>query len=85
MPKNYKSYGSVWVLVLLLLIGGLAGSAIGNLLTPTLPWLQSTGSIGLKPATLDLQFVSVTFGLTVILNPVTVIGLILGYFVYRRV
>ena len=85
MHKNFNHNRSVWILVFLLLIGGLAGSAAGNLLTPAVPWLKSIGSIGLKPATLDLHFVSVTFGFSMELNPLAVLGLIIGYIAYRRV
>ena len=84
MPKS-STYASVWVLVLLLIIGGLTGSVIGNALAPVIPWFKTIGSIGLKPATLDLQFLSLTFGLTMALNPLTVVGFIAAYFVYRRV
>ena len=84
MPKN-NNLASVWVLVLLLVIGGLTGSVAGSALATLVPWFKTFGVIGLKPATLDLQFISVTFGLTMALNPLTVVGLIAGYIVYRRV
>lgn len=84
MARNVKSYGSVWVLVLLLLVGGLAGGALGNALAPTLPWLNSTSVIGLKPATLDMHFFNLTFGFTIVLNILTALGMIAGYLVYRR-
>ncbi len=85
MAKNYKSYGGTWILVLLILIGGLTGSAAGEALTPALPWLKSTSQIGLKPSTLDLKFLNLTFGFTFSLGPLTALGMILGYVVYRRI
>jgi hypothetical protein len=85
MAKNLRSYGSTWVLVLLILIGGLTGSAVGDALTPVLPWLKSTSLIGLKPSTLDLRFLNLTFGFTFSLGPLTALGMILGYVVYRRI
>jgi len=85
MAKSFKNYGSVWVLILLLLVGGLTGSAIGNALAPALPWLKATSTIGLRPFTLDLQFFNLTFGFTFALSPLTALGLILGYLIYRRV
>ncbi|MDF9408299.1 MAG: hypothetical protein A4E52_02053 [Pelotomaculum sp. PtaB.Bin013] len=85
MAKGFKNYSNVWVLVLLLLVGGLTGSAIGNALAPFLPWLKATSTIGLKPFTLDLQFFNLTFGFTFALSPLTALGLLLGYFIYRRV
>ncbi|NLI14598.1 DUF4321 domain-containing protein [Pelotomaculum propionicicum] len=85
MAKNFKSYGNTWILVLLILIGGLTGSAVGDTLTPVLPWLKSTSQIGLKPSTLDLGFLNLTFGFTFSLGPLTALGMILGYVVYRRI
>lgn len=85
MAKGFKNYGSTWVLVLLLLIGGLTGSAVGDALAPVLPWLKSTSLIGLQPSTLDLRFLNVTFGFTFALGPLTALGMILGYIVYRRI
>lgn len=84
MARNVKSYANVWVLVLLLLVGGLTGSAIGNALSPALPWLKSNTIIGLKPTTIDLDFFNLTFGFTFLLSPLTALGLIAGYFIYRR-
>lgn len=85
MARSLRSYGSNWLLVILILIGGLAGSAAGDALTPVLPWLKSTSLIGLKPSTLDLRFLNLTFGFTFSLGPLTVLGMILGYIVYRRI
>jgi len=84
MARSVKSYANVWVLVLLLLVGGLAGSAVGNALSPVLPWLKSNTVIGLKPTTMDLHFFNLTFGFTFLLSPLTAFGLIAGYLMYRR-
>ncbi|BAF58995.1 MAG: DUF4321 domain-containing protein [Pelotomaculum sp.] len=84
MAKSFKSYGSIWVLVLLLLVGGLAGSAAGNALAPAVPWLRAASVIGLEPSTLDLHFFKLTFGFTIALGPLTALGLIIGYLAYRR-
>lgn len=84
MARGFKSYGSMWLLILLMLIGGLTGSAVGNALAPFVPWLKSTSLIGLKPSTLDLDFFNLTFGFTFALGPLTALGLILGYLAYRR-
>ncbi len=85
MAKGFKNYGSSWVLVLLIMIGGLTGSAVGDALSQALPWLKSTSLIGLKPSTLDLRFLNITFGFTFALGPLTALGMILGYVVYRRI
>ncbi len=85
MARGVKSYGSIWILLLLILIGGLTGSAAGDALAPSLPWLKSASLIGLKPFTLDLRFLNITFGFTFALGPLTALGMILGYIVYRRI
>ncbi len=85
MAKSYKSYSSIWLLLLLLLVGGLTGSAVGDALSPVIPWLNSTSSIGLKPSTLDLRFFDLTFGFTFTLGPLTALGMILGIVVFRRI
>jgi hypothetical protein len=85
MARSFKSSGNWWVLVLLLLIGGLSGSALGDALAPSVPLLKATSTIGLKPSTLDLRFLNLTFGFTFSLGPLTALGLILGYLVYRKI
>ncbi len=84
MARAYRSVKSPWLLFLLLLAGGLAGSAFSGVLSDMLPVLASTGKVGLRPATLDLQFMQLTFGFTVDLGPVTALGIVLGYLVYRK-
>jgi len=85
MAKTYRGGSSVWILFLLLLAGGLVGSAISNSVAKIVPILATTGKIGLQPATLDLQFIQITFGFTVNVGPVTALGLVLGYLLYRRI
>ncbi len=85
MNKGYRSSSSPWILFLLLLAGGLAGSALNDTLAKTLPMLASTGNIGMKPATLNLHFMQLTFGFVMNLGPLTALGIIIGYLVYRRV
>lgn len=85
MARGFKSNANVWVLVLLLLVGGLIGSALGSALAPVIPWLKSTSTLGLKPATIDFHFLKLTFGFTITLGPLTALGFILGYLFYRWV
>ena len=72
------------VLVLLLLIGGLAGSAAADAVGPYLPFVKSTAKIGFDPTTLNLHFMSLTVGFKMALSPLTALGLIIGYWVYRK-
>ena len=84
MAGGYKQYQSAWVLVLLLLIGALVGNALAAMLAPLVPALKASYAIGLQPATLDLQLFRITFGFSLTLGPLTALGLILGYLLYRR-
>lgn len=83
MP-SYKSTKSFWILIALLLIGGLAGSAAADALGPYVPFLKSTARVGFDPFTLDLRFMSLTVGFKMGLGVLTALGLIIGYWVYRK-
>ncbi|MCL6448024.1 MAG: DUF4321 domain-containing protein [Armatimonadetes bacterium] len=85
MAKPYKQSQNAWVLLLLLFAGGLAGNAVAYVLPPGLGILKAIYTIGLKPATLDLHFLQFTFGLTVDVGILTVLGFLLGYLLYRKV
>ncbi len=74
-----------WILIILLILGGLAGSALGQMLSPTFPFLGTIVSAGLAPGVLDLQFMTITFGFSIIIGPLTLLGFLMGYLVYRRI
>lgn len=82
--------GSTTGLVVLLILGALVGSLLGEvirLLFPggTLEQLFARGvSPGLSPATMDLRVLSITFGFTLRLNLASLLGIALAIFVYRR-
>jgi len=71
-------------MVALMIIGGVAGSLVDSLLVPTVPYLHNIFSVALRPGTLDLHFLSVTFGFSLAAGPLTVAGVIVGYIIYRR-
>jgi len=81
---SYKNSKNIMVMVLLLLIGGLAGSAAADAVGPYLPFVKSTAKIGFDPSTLNLHFMSLTVGFKMALGPLTALGLIIGYWVYRK-
>ncbi|MCL6610532.1 MAG: DUF4321 domain-containing protein [Peptococcaceae bacterium] len=83
MP-SYKSAKNFWILAALLLIGGLAGSAATDALGPHVPFLKSAARIGFDPVTLDLRFMTLTLGFRMGLGVLTALGLIIGYWVYRK-
>jgi len=81
MAKASKNIGT---LVLLLIIGSVFGTFIGELLKDFLPFLNFSQSIGLKPATLDLAAIIVTLGITLKINIATIIGFFIALFIYSR-
>ncbi|NLB51976.1 MAG: DUF4321 domain-containing protein [Syntrophomonadaceae bacterium] len=76
------------VLLLLLVIGGIIGSAIGQLVIKIWPSLNSWGqvySIGLPEFTLDLQVFTFSLGFMLHVSLFTVLGFILAYLAYRKI
>ena len=80
----HKGGKGVPVLILLLLIGGLAGSAAADALGSYVPFVKSAAKIGFEPSTLDLHFMNITLGFKMALGPLTALGLIIGYWIYRK-
>lgn len=85
MVKGFRApAANPWILVALLLLGGLAGSALGEWLGRYLPALKAVGHAVFGPATLDLHFLTLTFGFSLAIGPLTALGLIIAYLLYRR-
>lgn len=74
-----------WLLLILLIIGGLIGSLLGTTFGSALPILnQGFQLIGLEPTTIDLLVVKLTFGLLLKFNVASIIGFLLALFIYFR-
>lgn len=79
-------------LILLVFVAGLVvGSLLGELLASILPaWLGEDliakgPTIGLNPpSTLDLRFLALTFGFTIKVNLVGIVGIIIAALTLRR-
>ena len=84
MSRTFKVGKGPLTLLILLLAGGVAGSALGQALATYLPILKNFTTIGLKPSILDLHYLQLSFGLTMSLGPVTALGLLLGFLAYKR-
>lgn len=84
---NRSNRGLVY-LVLLLLICGLAGGAIGEALGgnfKSLIFLKKYFFIGMpNPITLDLKLISLTFGINFKVNLLSLIGMLTGFFIYKK-
>jgi hypothetical protein len=70
--------------VILLIIGSIFGSLLGELLSGTLPFLTYGRAVGLSPTTIDLASVTLTFGLMLKLNIAAILGFFLALFFYNR-
>ena len=82
-----KSSQNIWVLVLLMLAGVVLGGFIGNALggISALSWLGYGNSFGLSsPLVLDLGVLTLQFGLTIRFTIAGIIGIVLAFFIYRK-
>ncbi|NLX90437.1 MAG: DUF4321 domain-containing protein [Firmicutes bacterium] len=78
VPRN------TWILILLLVVGSMFGTLLGNLLKDIFPFLYYSQTIGLNPATIDLGALTVTLGLNLKVNIATIIGFFIALFIYIR-
>lgn len=76
------------LLIFLVLVCGLLGGILGEVLGEkinVLYFLKKYFSIGLKkPIVLDLNIISITFGINFKFNILSLIGMITGFFIYKR-
>ena len=81
-----RSGNAHWgVLIILLLIGFIFGTIMGEILRPHLPFLAVGASAGMEPQTFRLaDAFSLTFGFKAHLNLATIIGVLLAYILYRQ-
>ncbi|MGB9792482.1 MAG: DUF4321 domain-containing protein [Thermacetogeniaceae bacterium] len=84
--KGYAQYRSPWLLVILLVLGGIFGSLIGEVLSgvPGLAFLGIGRSVGLPVTTLNLDILAFTFGFTVKVNLISLLGFVAAFIIYRR-
>lgn len=78
---------NIWVLLLLLLAGVVLGGFIGNALggISFLSWLNYGSDFGLSsPLLLDLGVLTLQFGLTIRFTIAGIIGILLAFFIYRK-
>lgn len=75
-------------LFLLILIFGLAGGAIGEILGQSihgLAFLKNSFQIGMpNPLTIDLKLIALTFGLNFKVNIMSLVGMLIGFIIYKK-
>lgn len=83
-----SSSQNIWILLLLLLAGIILGGFLGNTLENIsfLRWLNYGSSFGLSsPLVLELGVLRLQFGLTIRFTVAGMIGMILAFFIYRKI
>ncbi len=75
-----------WIEILVLCIGAVLGSLIARVTSGIsfLAWLSFGDTFGVSPFTVDLGFVSFTFGLTIEITIAAIIGLILALIACKK-
>lgn len=79
---------NIWILLIFLLSGLVLGGLLGELASQVdfLWWLSYGESFGLTtPIELDLNVITITFGLWFKINVASIIGMAIAIFVYRKV
>lgn len=79
---------NIWILLIFLLSGLVLGGLLGELASKVdfLWWLSYGESFGLtSPIELDLNVITITFGLWFKINIASIIGMAIAIFVYRKV
>lgn len=72
------------VLLVLLLVGAVFGSLIGAALGDVIPILNYGKTIGVDPFVVDLNVIILTFGLKLSLNLSGILGIVIAFFIYRK-
>ncbi|HHY92925.1 MAG TPA: DUF4321 domain-containing protein [Firmicutes bacterium] len=75
---------STGLLVVLLVTGALVGGALGQVFTKYLPFLALGETVGFSPTTLNLSVLQFTLGISLRVTIAGIIGLLLGYLLYRQ-
>ncbi len=79
---------NIWILLVFLLSGLVLGGLLGELASKIdfLWWLSYGENFGLTtPIELDLNIITITFGLWFKMNVASIIGMAIAIFVYRKV
>lgn len=79
---------NVWILILFILCGIVVGGLLGELASQVdfLWWLSYGEEFGISdPITLDLQVITITFGLMFKINISSIIGMVLAIFIYKKI
>lgn len=79
---------SIWILLIFICSGLVIGGLIGEMAAQVdwLNWLSYGQKFGLKdPLVLELNVISITFGLMLDINIASIIGLAIALFLYKKI
>lgn len=85
---NSRSSNNIFIAIGLILLCGLIGGGIGEVLGQNfkkLGFLKQSAVIGMtNPLTLDFKLISITFGIKFNVNLLSLIGMLIGLFIYIK-
>ncbi len=81
MARASRSFG---LLIILLVIGGILGTFLGQVFGDYLPFLKAGQVIGFEPFNINLVIMTITLGWTLKLNIAGIIGFFITLFIYYR-
>ncbi|NLZ92789.1 MAG: DUF4321 domain-containing protein [Firmicutes bacterium] len=81
MAKMTKQTG---MLIILLIVGSIFGSLLGEIFGANLPFLNVGKKLGFGPTTVELAAISLTLGIYLKINIATILGFFLALFIYTR-
>lgn len=79
---------NIWILVLFILSGLVIGGLLGELAKQVdfLWWLGYGQSFGFQnPITLDLNIITITFGMMLKVNIASIVGMAIAVFIYKKI
>lgn len=80
-----KAHKGAGFLIILLLSCGIIGSFFGDMLHGYLPQiLLHSFKIGTSPFTVNLKVLDITFGFTINMNFMSILGMAAGFLIYTR-
>jgi hypothetical protein len=80
-----KAHKNIGFFIILLLTCAIVGSFLGDILHPYLPGiLGQSFKIGTGPFPINLKVLDITFGFTITMNVMSVLGVIAAIIIYKR-
>jgi hypothetical protein len=80
-----KAHKNLGFLIILLLTCAIIGSFMGDILHPYLPkLLDKSFKLGTGPFLINLKVLEITFGFTINMNVMSILGIIAALVIYKR-